>query len=84
MTAAGATPVRHDMSLWQRLHHGETNAQIVPHWKRWFAISAAVILVGLIGLFTRGLNLGIDFSGGNVWQVPAGKNRSGTSRLQRW
>jgi len=73
MTATDATPIRHEMSLWQRLHHGETNAQIVPHWKRWFAISGIVILIGLIGLFTRGLNLGIDFSGGNVWEVPAGR-----------
>ena len=72
-TTAPPRRVTHDMSLWQRLHHGETNAQIVPHWKRWFAVSAAVIIVGLLALFTRGLNLGIEFSGGNVWQVPAGK-----------
>ena len=75
MSATDATPIRHEMSLWQRLHHGETNVQIVPHWKRWFAISGIVILVGLVGLFTRGLNLGIDFSGGNVWEVPAGGHR---------
>jgi SecD/SecF fusion protein len=30
----------------------------------WFAISGAVILVGLISLGARGLNLGIDFKGG--------------------
>jgi len=31
----------------------------------WFTISAIVVLVGLISLFTRGLNLSIDFESGN-------------------
>jgi len=31
----------------------------------WFTISGVVILVGLISLFTRGLNLGIDFESGS-------------------
>ena len=30
----------------------------------WFAISGAVILIGVVSLVTRGLNLGIDFKGG--------------------
>ena len=30
----------------------------------WFAISGAVILIGIVSLATRGLNLGIDFRGG--------------------
>lgn len=30
----------------------------------WFAISGAVILIGVVSLATRGLNLGIDFKGG--------------------
>jgi SecD/SecF fusion protein len=32
--------------------------------KLWFAISGAVILIGVVSLVTRGLNLGIDFKGG--------------------
>ena len=31
------------------------------------------LLVGVITLATQGLNLGIDFTGGTVWQVEAGK-----------
>ncbi len=58
-------------SLWHRLYNGLTAYEFVGRWKRWFAISAAVILVGLITLGIRGLNLGIDFTGGTVWQVPA-------------
>ncbi len=30
-----------------------------------------LILVSLLSLFTRGLNLGIDFEGGVAWEVPA-------------
>ena len=31
-----------------------------------------VILLGLVGFVAHGgLNLGIDFTGGNVWQIPA-------------
>lgn len=35
----------------------------------WYAISLAVILPGLISLMVRGLNLGIDFTGGNILEV---------------
>jgi preprotein translocase subunit SecF len=59
-------------SIWSRLSHGETNLNIVGRWKRWFAISGVVIVVGLVALAVNGLNLGIDFTGGTVWEVPAG------------
>lgn len=59
--------------VWQRLYHGETRADIVHRWKLWFLLSGLVLLVGLGALFVRGLNMGIDFTGGTVWQVPAGK-----------
>ena len=56
-----------------RLYHGETNVDIVGRWKTWFAISGVFLLVGLVALVGNGLNLGIDFTGGTVWEVPAGK-----------
>lgn len=56
-----------------RLYHGETNVNIVGRWKTWFAISGAFLLIGLVALVGNGLNLGIDFTGGTVWEVPAGK-----------
>jgi preprotein translocase subunit SecF len=58
-------------SVWGRLYHGETNIDFVGRTKLWFALSGAVILIGLVSLFTRGLNLGIDFEGGTVWEVDA-------------
>jgi preprotein translocase subunit SecF len=54
-----------------RLYNGETEINFIGRWKIWFSISAAVILIGMVGLFARGLNLGIDFEGGVSWEVPA-------------
>ena len=56
-----------------RLYHGETNIDFIGRWKTWFAISGAFLLIGLVALVGNGLNLGIDFTGGTVWEVPAGK-----------
>ena len=56
----------------KRLYHGETRADLVGRWKTWFALSGVVILIGVVALLTRGLNLGIDFTGGTVWELRAG------------
>ena len=45
------------------------NFDFVGKRKIWYAISIIIILLGLISLITRGLNLGIDFTGGNIIQV---------------
>lgn len=37
--------------------------------KLWFAISLMVIVPGLISLLFSGLKLGIDFTGGTLWEV---------------
>lgn len=58
-------------SLWQRLYHGETAFDFVGKRRRWFLLSGVLILVGLASLVTRGLNFGIDFEGGTVWEVRA-------------
>ncbi len=54
-----------------RLFRGETSFDFAGRWRRWFAISGVVIVVGLISLGTRGLNFSIDFRGGTVWEVPS-------------
>jgi preprotein translocase subunit SecF len=53
-----------------RLFRGETSFDFAGRWRRWFAISGAVIVVGLVSLGVRGLNFSIDFKGGTVWSVP--------------
>jgi preprotein translocase subunit SecF len=58
-------------SIWHRLYHGETTYDFVGRRRIGFIISGVVILVSLVSLFTRGLNLGIDFEGGVAWEMPA-------------
>jgi len=53
-----------------RLYHGETNIDFIGRTKVWFIISAIFLLIGLGSLLTKGLNLGIDFEGGAVFEVP--------------
>jgi preprotein translocase subunit SecF len=59
------------LSIWHRLYHGETNFNFVGRRRIGFGISAALILITLVSLFTRGLNMGIDFEGGVSWEFPA-------------
>jgi preprotein translocase subunit SecF len=54
-----------------RLYHGETRFDFVGRTKHWFALSGLIILAGLASLVANGLNLGIDFEGGAVWELPA-------------
>lgn len=37
--------------------------------KIWYAISLLIIIPGIISLFLQGLNLGVDFAGGNALQI---------------
>lgn len=57
--------------IFGRLYHGETSFDFVGKRKIGFAVSIILILLTLGSLFTRGLNLGIDFEGGVAWQVPS-------------
>ena len=54
-----------------RLYHGETNIDFIGRTKLWFALSAVFLLIGLGSMLTKGLNLGIDFDGGAVFEVPS-------------
>lgn len=42
--------------------------EIVRRWRRWFVLSGSVILLALAGLFLRGINYSIDFTGGSQIQ----------------
>ncbi len=58
-------------SRWGRLYHGETSIDFYGHRKWGLLLSGILLVVTLVSLFTRGLNLGIDFEGGVAWEVPA-------------
>ncbi len=70
-------PTGQRRSIWTRLYHGETAIDFMAQRRRWFAISGAVIVLGLISLGFNGFNLGIEFRGGTSWEVPS-KNLSVT------
>ena len=54
-----------------RLYRGETTFNFFG--RRWwgFGISIALMAITVLSLFTRGLNLGMDFEGGVAWEVSA-------------
>jgi len=57
-------------SIAHRLYSGEVSYDFVGKRRRWYAISGVILLLALIGLFGRGLNLGIEFKGGSEFTVP--------------
>jgi preprotein translocase subunit SecF len=57
-------------TLAHRLYSGEVSYDFVGKRRRWYAISAVFLLFALIGLFGRGLNLGIEFKGGSEFTIP--------------
>ncbi|MBW4029159.1 MAG: protein translocase subunit SecF [Acidobacteria bacterium] len=54
-----------------RIYQGLTTVDFVGRKKIWFTASLVVIVIGLGSLGIRGFNLGIDFKGGNSWEVLA-------------
>jgi len=45
------------------------NYGFVPNRKKFYIVSAAVIVIGLISIFTKGFSLGVDFQGGRTYTV---------------
>jgi preprotein translocase subunit SecF len=52
-----------------RLYRGETSFDFIGRRRWWFLASSLVILLGVVSLSVKGLNLGIDFKGGQSWLV---------------
>ncbi len=53
-----------------KLYRGEVSYDFVGHRRRWYAISAVIVLVSIGALWGRGLTPGIEFEGGAVFIVP--------------
>lgn len=54
-----------------KLHRGEMSYDFVGKRKIWFTVSAILVLISILGLGWRGLNLGIEFRGGNEFIAAA-------------
>ena len=60
------------VSEWtSKLYRGESSLNIVGHRRTWYTISAVFLVLALVGLFGRGLNLGIEFRGGSEFVTPS-------------
>ena len=56
-------------NIGHRLYMGEVSFDFVGRRKIWVAISGVILLAAILGLGLRGLNLGIEFKGGDIYTV---------------
>src|SRR3989344_7049426 len=57
---------------------------VVKLRKVWYTISLILIALSLYGLFSYGLNLGIDFKGGTITQVSFEGERPSKESVEKW
>lgn len=61
--------------LGNALYSGQRSIDFVGKTKVWYALSGAILIVALGGLFGRGLELGLEFVGGSEYNVSIPKER---------
>ncbi|MGH3319945.1 MAG: protein translocase subunit SecF [Streptosporangiaceae bacterium] len=54
-----------------RLYRGEMSFDFIGRRRIWYAVSIALIVISALGVGLRGLNLGVEFIGGSVFQFQA-------------
>jgi preprotein translocase subunit SecF len=54
-----------------RLSRGQTAIDFYGHRRIGLYSAIIIAVVTVVSLFTQGLNLGLDFEGGNAWDIPA-------------
>ncbi len=57
--------------LGHKLYSGELSYNIVGRRRLWYGISGVLLVIAALSLGIRGLNLGIEFTGGAQFQVPS-------------
>ncbi|MGI5951208.1 MAG: protein translocase subunit SecF [Brooklawnia sp.] len=70
MSATDTKPTKPRQSFAHRLYTGDFEFEFIGNRKRWYTISAIVLLISFLAVGIRGLNLGIEFEGGSVFQAP--------------
>jgi preprotein translocase subunit SecF len=63
-------PTEKKHGLVHRLYHGNTTFPLIHARKRFYAISAILVLIALGSMIGRGFNLGVEFKGGAIFVVP--------------
>jgi preprotein translocase subunit SecF len=54
-----------------RLFKGQTAIDFYGHRRIGLYTAVIIVIVTVVSLFTQGLNLGLDFEGGDAWDIPA-------------
>jgi preprotein translocase subunit SecF len=65
-------------SLGNRLYTGEVSFSIVQNARRWYLVSVILLTIALAGLVGRGLQLGVEFSGGAELSAPVAEATEST------
>ncbi|MFK8039274.1 MAG: protein translocase subunit SecDF [Crocinitomicaceae bacterium] len=60
-----------------------TNFQFVKSRKKFYIVSGIVILIGIVSLFTKGLDLGVDFTGGRTYKVQFVENPADNGAIKK-
>jgi preprotein translocase subunit SecF len=56
------------------LYTGKRSIDFIGRQKTWYALSGVLLVLALVGIFARGLNFGIEFSGGSEFRVQGVSN----------
>jgi len=56
------------------LYTGKRSIDFIGRQKTWYAISGVLVVLAFVGIFVRGLNFGIEFSGGSEFRVQGVSN----------
>lgn len=68
------TPVQraYSQTFLNRLYTGTGAIDVTGNRRRWYIVTAVIVLIALASILLRGFNFGIDFEGGSRIQFPAG------------
>jgi preprotein translocase subunit SecF len=59
------------------LYTGKRSIDFIGRQKLWYAFSGVLIALALVGIFAKGLNFGIEFSGGSEFRVQSVSSTDG-------
>jgi len=62
-------------SIGTRLYRGELGFDFIGSAKRWYIASGVIFLICLASMGLRGFNFGIEFEGGNSFQLPGSEQQ---------
>jgi preprotein translocase subunit SecF len=68
--------------MMRQMQGGETHFNIIGNWKRWFAISAVLVVVCLASLGFKRVNAGLEFRGGTAFTVESASNNASVSAVR--